>query len=535
VRALGVVLGGAALHLVLAHILLTLLTPHRAPADLHGAVSLVVASTALVALGLLYLRTQSSSPDHVARSIPKVWWWTPPVASALFLPASLSADLLSSPVSLTVASTATLVSASWSAALVVALVGTRMLRALAVRYPPLSAEGAMHTLAPPTLAISHARLLATAASCSTLIATGAVLGNFPTVGPVGFWILVASTVGLAAIAGSSMGQTPGDDVVSIARRLDASGYGSRDALTGPIVVTRFDEVGDLLARLEQLRGQLEQEMRLYEQALDKTKAADALKADFLSAVSHELRTPLNVVGGFAQLLLEGVPSPLTESQTEDVRLIQAGGKQLLELINDILDISMIESGELRLSFQACNIGDLIQEVIQIHQPLVRDQPYSLEMKLDPELPSIVCDRRRLTQILTNLVSNAIKFTEEGSITVEAAYDVRVDGVVLRCIDTGVGIEATELDTVFEEYRQVGALKRRKRGTGLGLAIARKIAQHHGGSLTVESTPGRGSIFTLALPLDPPGRPDAIAIAPRVTPAGGIGNRSAPTPQQGVAS
>ena len=317
--------------------------------------------------------------------------------------------------------------------------------------------------------------------------------------------MIAILLALAAVAAGTLGETPGGDVMSIARRVDAIGYGSVAAIDDPVVVTSGDETGQLLARLEDLRARLQHETQLYEGALDRTREADARKSDFLSAVSHELRTPLNVVGGFAQLLLEGVPAPLSEAQAEDVRLIRAGGQQLLELINDILDMSIIESGELRLQFEATDVAAMIRDVVLIHKSLVHDKGVVLQTEIGPDVPSVVCDRRRITQILTNLVSNAIKFTEQGSITVRAAFDPRSDGVVIRCIDTGIGIEAEDLNAIFEEYRQAGSLRRRTKGTGLGLAIARRIAQHHGGTLTVESTAGEGSTFTLRLPLEPPQR------------------------------
>src|SRR5690606_7917390 len=235
----------------------------------------------------------------------------------------------------------------------------------------------------------------------------------------------------------------------------------------PVVATSADEVGELFARLEDLRERLVDEMDLYEEALAKTRHADALKAEFLSAVSHELRTPLNAIGGFAQLLLEELPGTLTEAQAEDLRLVQAGARQLLGLINDILDLSMIESGELRLAYGPVDLAAVTHEVVRIHQPQVRGRPVRLSAEVEPELPNVVCDERRLRQILTNLVSNAVKFTERGTITVRAAYDGRHDGVVIRCIDTGIGIDAADLVQIFEEYRQAGSPKRRTRGTGLG--------------------------------------------------------------------
>jgi signal transduction histidine kinase len=325
---------------------------------------------------------------------------------------------------------------------------------------------------------------------------------------------------LAAVAGASLGQAPAQDLVSVARRLDEPPPGndpdpSAAPIATPIVITRHDEVGELLASLEALRRRLDEDLHRYESVLEQAQAAERTKADFLSAVSHELRTPLNVVGGFTQLLLEGNPVPLTEAQAEDVRLIRAGGKQLLELINDILDISMIESGELRLSFQRTELGALVHETVGFHRPQLREGSVTLRAEVAPGLPPAICDRRRIGQILTNLVSNAIKFTEEGEIVVRVAFDPHAQAVILRCIDTGVGIDADELDVIFEEYRQAGTRSRRKKGTGLGLALARSIAEHHGGHLTAESALGQGSTFTLTLPLDPPGRPTAIDVTEEV--------------------
>ena len=515
-RALAVVLGGSLVHLAAAHLLLWLAVPELQPGQ-RPAVNLVVLFTALVSLAFLYVRTQYSSPDHAARSVPWILWLTPPSACALFLPITLQTAMLEGSAGDLARVSVPVVGCTWSSGLFVGSVVERAMRRLAARHPPASPLGELRTFAPPTLAGGFGRLLplSTAAGALIALSVAAARQQVPAPGSetLAVGIGIVCLVLLAAAAGASLGQSPGQDIVSIARRLDALGYGARvDTIEAPVVVTGFDEVGELLARLEELRSKLAQEMRQYERALERTREADAAKSEFLSAVSHELRTPLNAVGGFAQLLLEGVPAPLSPSQSEDVRLIQAGGRQLLELINDILDMSMIESGELRLSYSPTNVAEVIEDVVRIHQPLLRDKPVELSAEVGPDLPAIVCDRRRLTQILTNLVSNAIKFTERGSITIRAAFDPRQNGVVIRCIDTGVGIEADDLDAIFEEYRQVGSVKRRKKGTGLGLAIARRIAGAHGGSLTVRSSAGEGSTFTLHLPLDPPNRPATIDIA-----------------------
>jgi signal transduction histidine kinase len=405
---------------------------------------------------------------------------------------------------------------SWSSALLIALIEKRVLHAIAIRLRTRSMPGVVREVQTTSLAGSMGRVLGGAVLALGLLVVSGVLAQVDEAAAVLLeprslvtilGLLVFATV--CTLAGVSLGESPGRDVTAIARRLDALGYNTRHTMAWPVVVTSFDDLGVLFNHLERLRARLAGEVALYQNALDRTRDADAAKAEFLGAVSHELRTPLNSVIGFAQLLLEGTPSPLTEAQAEDVRLIRMGGHQLLALINDILDISMIESGELSLSFSPEDVHDLVREIVGIHQPLVRDKELDLRMDVPQDLPRVVCDRRRIAQVITNLISNAIKFTEQGSVTVRAHEDPMERTVMISVIDTGVGIAEDELDTIFQEYRQVGSLKRRAKGTGLGLAIARTIARHHGGSLSVRSELGKGSAFTLTLPVSPVRRPSKI--------------------------
>ncbi|MEM7160596.1 MAG: ATP-binding protein [Myxococcota bacterium] len=517
VRALAVVGVGGLLHFSLAHVLLTLILATGPAGVEHGreVVSLAVLATVLAQLAALYLRGQYGDPADVVRSVPSTLRSTAPVATILFALLVLPPEILEGPALPLAVAMAPAAAAVWSSAHVVAIPTKRVLHAFAIRAPGGRAPRAGAS-PPPLLERSYLGVLASAAFAVAVLALGTATHRLsettldlsmllPGAGLLVFPVL-------AAVAGSSLGQNSGQDIVSVALRLDdAPRSDSRPGATPPIVVTRNDEVGELLANLETLRGRLDENLHRYESVLEQAQTAERIKSDFLNAVSHELRTPLNVVGGFTQLLLEGQPSPLTEAQAEDVELIQAGGKQLLELINDILDISMIESGDLRLHFARSDLGALVRRTVEFHQPQLGDKPVQLRAEVAPDLPKVICDRRRIGQILNNLVSNAIKFTEEGRISVRCSFDSRAKKVMLRCIDTGVGIEADELDTVFEEYRQAGSHSR-ERGTGLGLAIARSIAEHHGGSLTAESEPGRGSTFTLALPLDPPHRPASIDMA-----------------------
>jgi signal transduction histidine kinase len=197
-------------------------------------------------------------------------------------------------------------------------------------------------------------------------------------------------------------------------------------------------------------------------------------------------------------------------------LILAGGRQLLELIQDILDLSMIESGELELRFDHTDLAGFVDELVELHQGQVRERGIELRSQTRGSIPPVLCDRRRVGQVLTNLLSNAIKFTEQGSVTVGVEHDAELGTVVISIADTGVGIDPEEIDAIFEEYRQVGQRKRKIRGTGLGLAIARRIAEAHGGTLDATSELGSGSTFFLRLPIEP----DITITAPHQQPRRG---------------
>lgn len=519
VRALIVVGASGLLHFALAHALLTLIVDAGPAGIAHGreVVSLSVLAALLGQLAALYLRSQYGDPADVVRAIPSALRSVSPLATVVFGLLVLPTHVVDGSMVGLVVAIAPAAAAVWAGAYIISIPAKRILHALAIRAP----GGRAPTEAsppPPPIERSYLRILASASFAAALLALGAVIHRLAA-GPVpdaslllpGIALLVFP--GLAALAGYSLGQSPGRDIAMITRRIELSYQRGSEAQTHrPIVVTRNDEIGELFASLEALRGQLSKDLDFYETGLERAQAAERMKADFLNAVSHELRTPLNVVGGFTQLLLEGHPAPLSPAQAEDVTLIRAGGTQLLELINDILDMSMIESGELRLHFSRCDLVALVRQAVSFHQPQVHDTAVTLRAEFAPAVPPVICDRRRISQILNNLVSNAIKFTERGSIVVRCAYDPHRRVALVRCQDTGVGIAPRELDTIFEEYRQAGSPLGRKKGTGLGLAIARSIAEHHGGSLIVDSTPGDGSVFTLALPLDPPGRPASIDMA-----------------------
>jgi signal transduction histidine kinase len=232
------------------------------------------------------------------------------------------------------------------------------------------------------------------------------------------------------------------------------------------------------------------------------KEANRLKSRFLASMSHELRTPLNSIINFAYLLLVGSEGGLTEGQADLVKRIEDAGGNLLGLINDILDLSKIESGRMELRFEEVDFLEVAESVLSTATGLVRGKPIGLLRDYPKDLPPLVADRTRLRQILLNLLSNAVKFTEKGQIRLGA----RIEGeeMLITVEDTGIGMPSVEIPKAFEEFVQLdGGLARAAGGTGLGLPLARNFAELHGGHIRAESTPGRGSRFIVSLPLAGP--------------------------------
>jgi len=243
-----------------------------------------------------------------------------------------------------------------------------------------------------------------------------------------------------------------------------------------------------------------------QQSNEQLREVDRLKSQFLANMSHELRTPLNSIIGFSRVMLKGIDGALTEMQEQDLTTIYNSGQHLLNLINDILDQAKIESGKMDLKFAYFGVKTMIESVRSIGIGLVKEKSIDMFIDIESSLPQAYGDEFRTRQILLNLVSNASKFTQAGSITIRA-YTVAVKGsdkpfVRIDVVDTGIGIDEKEFSTLFETFRQVdSSLTRTVGGTGLGLPLSKSLAEMQGGELLVESVVGEGSVFSITIPTE----------------------------------
>jgi len=237
-----------------------------------------------------------------------------------------------------------------------------------------------------------------------------------------------------------------------------------------------------------------------ESANERLKELDRLKSDFVSNVSHELRTPLTAIKGAVDLILREVPGPLTEKQSHYLARVRSNTQHLAGLINDLLDLSKIEEGKIELQPSRMSLGGLVHEVVETLKPIAVEKPIELEVTtLEPSI-LVWADRDKITQVLTNLIGNAIKFTPpHGKVTVSSA-STATGWVRISVSDTGPGISAIEREKIFDKFYQVAENGEPKpKGTGLGLAISKTLVELHGGKIWLESEPTSGSTFYFTLP------------------------------------
>lgn len=277
---------------------------------------------------------------------------------------------------------------------------------------------------------------------------------------------------------------------------------------------KFDEMGHPVALegtvhdiTDRVRIETEREMR------HRAEAADRIKSVFLATMSHELRTPLNSIIGFTGILLQGLAGPLNAEQKKQLDMVRASARHLLALVNDVLDISKIEAGQLEIAHKVFNVCQSIDKVLSIMAPQARAKGLDLRSRIDPALGMGVGDERRFEQILLNLLSNAVKFTESGTVELrgESLADCefptaakRMPALRVQVHDTGIGIMPEDLALLFQPFRQVeSGLARHHDGTGLGLAICRRLVELMGGTIEVQSEWRKGSVFTVILPRTSP--------------------------------
>jgi len=243
-------------------------------------------------------------------------------------------------------------------------------------------------------------------------------------------------------------------------------------------------------------------VRLFDEIQEKSRQleeASQHKSQFLANMSHELRTPLNAILGYTELMADGAYGEPSEKMLGILKRLEANGKHLLGLINDVLDLSKIEAGQLELELSDYSVQDIAQTVRSTLEPLAADKKLAFKVEVAPQLPPGRGDGRRLTQVLINLVGNAIKFTDAGEVAIKAEANNGSFHVSVR--DTGPGISATDQAKLFQEFQQAdNAITRKKGGTGLGLAISKRIIEMHGGKIWVESQVGQGSTFAFTLPV-----------------------------------
>lgn len=275
------------------------------------------------------------------------------------------------------------------------------------------------------------------------------------------------------------------------------------------------------AEMEALRAQLQQSQQeveqlnhelaetnqgvvaLYAELDDKAIAlreASELKSRFLSYMSHEFRTPLGSIRSIARILLDQMDGPLTLEQAKQVTFIQQSAVELNEMVNDLLDLAKIEAGRLSISPGWFELVDLFQAIRGMFKPLLTSDAVSLILEEPHDVPPIFTDDKKLSQILRNYISNALKFTQKGSVRVSARPE-GTDRVTFAVADTGIGIAKEHQGAIFEDFVQIDSpLQRKWRGTGLGLSLSRKIALLLGGSVAMHSEPGVGSTFSVTIPI-----------------------------------
>jgi DNA-binding response OmpR family regulator len=258
-----------------------------------------------------------------------------------------------------------------------------------------------------------------------------------------------------------------------------------------LAATRAAHLLDLQRKNEELQA-----------AKDRAERESVFKSQFLANMSHELRTPLNAIIGFSELLERELPGPLNADQREFVGLVLRGGRHLLAVVNDVLDLSKIEAGRMELAREWIGLSALLEPVFVVVRPLADIRGVRLQLTVPPAEQRVLVDPVRLNQVLYNLLSNGIKFTPHGGL-VHLSAEVAGGGLLLRVADTGIGIRPEDIGRLFREFEQLAPAPEGTAGTGLGLVLTRRLVELHGGTIAVASERGRGTTFTVTLPSGAP--------------------------------
>ncbi len=276
----------------------------------------------------------------------------------------------------------------------------------------------------------------------------------------------------------------------------------REALEKAQLYEQLKQASDELERkVQAATADIVQQNELLRRQAIELEQASALKSQFLANMSHEFRTPLNAMLGYTSMLLQGVGGPIEAPVRRQLVRIESNGRHLLTIINEILDISRIEAGRMPLQISKFKIPELVAEVKSELEPMLLRSKLAVALHIAKDLPPLSSDRQKVKQILLNLMSNAIKFTHSGGVTIAARRNARDRAILLSVSDTGIGIAPADQERIFEDFRQLdNSPTRAYGGTGLGLSICRRLAQMLDGRISLQSTPSKGSTFTLTLPI-----------------------------------
>ncbi|MDP2268048.1 MAG: ATP-binding protein [Deltaproteobacteria bacterium] len=266
-----------------------------------------------------------------------------------------------------------------------------------------------------------------------------------------------------------------------------------------LLITKTEQLNENQSALMNIVEDLNSTTAELAVAKDRAEGADRLKSAFLATMSHELRTPLNSIIGFTGIVLQGMSGPLNEEQAKQLTMVKGSANHLLALINDVLDISKIEAGQVQITRKSFDMRSVIEAALRTVLPLAAKKGLSLDSVIASDVGVIISDRRRVEQILINLVNNAVKFTEQGEVRIGCR--ITEDRLETRVCDTGIGIKAEDTGKLFTPFSQIDTgLARNHEGTGLGLSICGKLVEMLGGTIRVESEWGKGSTFIFTLPL-----------------------------------